>query len=428
METRIKPSAKGTSEAVKGRPGTFRIYFSLGKDEETGKYLRSPKRVYHCKSKNPKNWSTEVQKALDEYRAELEGRKAAGSKVRTVSDYAEDFHRMREGTMGSPLAYEREGYDVRHIRELFGDTPIEALKPDDVRHAYAEARKTGRFKESEIRRIHVKLKQIMQDAVDNDLIQRNPCAGVKLPKANVEARQSLSADGASRFLSCLAGEAPSSNAVCTMLLLQCGLRKGEALGLSWEDYDPQGRRIRISKQYTNDKTLRPPKSKMSRRVVAVGKSMAEYLDRWKSVQRAQLARYAIEQHESTPIVHGVSVENHDGETRATVVRVDGHNYSRWFRDFCVDNGFGEYEVVAKTFVRNGKEHKRGKHYRGLVPHALRHTQATLLIGEGADVKTVQARLGHASPNTTLSIYAHAIDANDQKAAAAIESILEAAGS
>ncbi|MFR7750729.1 MAG: tyrosine-type recombinase/integrase [Collinsella sp.] len=36
------------------------------------------------------------------------------------------------------------------------------------------------------------------------------------------------------------------------------------------------------------------------------------------------------------------------------------------------------------------------------PHALRHTQATLLIGEGADVKTVQARLGHASPSTTLS--------------------------
>lgn len=32
METRIKPTAKGTSEPIKGKPGSFRIYFSLGRD------------------------------------------------------------------------------------------------------------------------------------------------------------------------------------------------------------------------------------------------------------------------------------------------------------------------------------------------------------------------------------------------------------
>lgn len=37
METRIKPTAKGTSEPIKGKPGSFRIYFSLGRDPESGK-------------------------------------------------------------------------------------------------------------------------------------------------------------------------------------------------------------------------------------------------------------------------------------------------------------------------------------------------------------------------------------------------------
>lgn len=83
--------------------------------------------------------------------------------------------------MGSPLAYEREGLDIRHIRELFGNPDLTRLKSDDVRAAYAKARKEGRFSESEIRRIHIKLKQVMEDAVDNDLVGKNPCRGVKLP-------------------------------------------------------------------------------------------------------------------------------------------------------------------------------------------------------------------------------------------------------
>ncbi|WP_332247766.1 tyrosine-type recombinase/integrase [Collinsella tanakaei] len=103
--------------------------------------------------------------------------------------------------------------------------------------------------------------------------------------------------------------------------------------------------------------------------------------------------------------------------------LDGHNFDRWFRNFCVDNDFGAYSVIKKEFTKNGKKHIRGTGYSGLVPHALRHTQATLLIGEGADIKTVQARLGHASPSTTLSIYSHAIESKDREAAEAFDSLV-----
>ena len=49
------------------------------------------------------------------------------------------------------------------------------------------------------------------------------------------------------------------------------------------------------------------------------------------------------------------------------------------------------------------------------PKGMRHTNASLLIAQGADVRTVAGLLGHASPGTTLDIYAHAFDKTKREA-------------
>jgi integrase len=56
-------------------------------------------------------------------------------------------------------------------------------------------------------------------------------------------------------------------------------------------------------------------------------------------------------------------------------------------------------------------------------HALRHTHASQLIDAGIDIATVSKRLGHASPNVTLTVYAHFFRQQDDKAAAAINDAL-----
>ena len=56
-------------------------------------------------------------------------------------------------------------------------------------------------------------------------------------------------------------------------------------------------------------------------------------------------------------------------------------------------------------------------------HGLRHTNATLLIAAGTDLRTVANRLGHAQTSTTADIYAHAIQSADAAAAEQINSIL-----
>ena len=88
--------------------------------------------------------------------------------------------------------------------------------------------------------------------------------------------------------------------VCTMLIFHLGLRKGEALGLSWLDYDPKAMELRIVRQYTNDKTLRPPKSEMSRRILSIDKTLADYLDKWRDVQRNIFKRRGLERKDTIP--------------------------------------------------------------------------------------------------------------------------------
>ena len=69
------------------------------------------------------------------------------------------------------------------------------------------------------------------------------------------------------------------------------------------------------------------------------------------------------------------------------------NFERWWRGFRKQVGFDELRF-----------------------HELRHSQATLLLANGTDLKTVQDRMGHANGAITLNWYAHAVPENDAKAA------------
>lgn len=60
-------------------------------------------------------------------------------------------------------------------------------------------------------------------------------------------------------------------------------------------------------------------------------------------------------------------------------------------------------------------------------HALRHTHASQLIDANIDIVTISKRLGHASPNITLQVYAHLFQKRDDKAAAAINAALAGLG-
>ena len=78
---------------------------------------------------------------------------------------------------------------------------------------------------------------------------------------------------------------------------------------------------------------------------------------------------------------------------------------------------------GKPYSHSNKRKKVKRHYKGLKYHELRHTHATLLIGNGVDIKTAQNRLGHAKASLTLDFYAHPEGERDKAATEMLGNLL-----
>lgn len=103
--------------------------------------------------------------------------------------------------------------------------------------------------------------------------------------------------------------------------------------------------------------------------------------------------------------------------------MDPNTLNRWRRQCFADYGLGEFGPSVQYTDAQGRKRWRKGAYVGYNLHELRHTQATLLIGSGAGIKTVQQRLGHSSASLTMNTYAHFIAQNDRQAANTIGEIL-----
>jgi integrase/recombinase XerD len=163
------------------------------------------------------------------------------------------------------------------------------------------------------------------------------------------------------------------------LLYQTGMRIGQALGLHLEDIRSWDNEIRIVPRTTNTNSMR-------------SKSQEPYTIHVGEDLMALYAEY---------LVHEF------GETESDYVFVN-----LWA------GSIGQpmtYSAVIDLFRRLHKKTGIRIH-----PHMLRHTHATELLRSGWDVAKVQKRLGHASAQTTLTIYTHLTDDDLKQAHHAFE--------
>lgn len=175
-------SLSGIGSVEKTGKGAWRIRVALGKDPVTGKYRKSPSRTVH-------GTKSDATKALMEYRAELMTASAVKPSDITVGDYATRFHEEREHEFRSPLAWNRESYEIKWIVEVFGAYPLQDLDTLTLRSAYSRMRKEGTG-ESRLHRIHQKLSQIMNQAVNDELVAKNPCSPISIPRPKPKERRS----------------------------------------------------------------------------------------------------------------------------------------------------------------------------------------------------------------------------------------------
>lgn len=209
------------------------------------------------------------------------------------------------------------------------------------------------------------------------------------------------------------------------------MRKGEVLGLTWCHVNLEGGEFYVTQALGKDMVVCDPKTERSKRWITLNENTLARLREWKAEQARQLeeldalnpAGLAERGLDAKGYRHVLQGRDTQVITNEVGGFTNSDTYARWFRGFCVENGFGRYANKSPYRDKGGVLRYRRTGYVGLNYHELRHTQATLLISSGADIKTVQGGLGHSSASQTMNIYAHVIHQNDEKAAVAMEGLL-----
>ena len=404
---------KGLGQLEKRGPKTWRIRVALGKDPVTGKYLRSPSRTIH-------GTKADAIEALIAYKEEIKGGVDPKKAKAKVKSYAWNFHVSRELEFNSPLSFERETYEIKNIMRFFGDYYVSELDTMTIRMVYANIKSEALLSEDALHKMHLKLSQMMKYAVWEGDASRNPCDPIKMVRPEGEERSNLSIQEASRLDSLLFTTAIIAEKCAVMIALHTGIRRGEILGLTWKRIDFENNCMYVIYQYARDKKPRRTKSrkKLCGRYVSFDDDMKAYLLVWKELQARlfeEYNAYCIEKH------HAYGPNGKLEQTGDTPIITNRHGgyydpniFSRWFRNFCVENGFGEFTKVEKKRDSRGilRTHKTG--YVGLKLHELRHTQTSLLSDEGIDLVTVMHRLGHKDIQTTMG-YLHRATQDDVEA-------------
>lgn len=420
---------KGTvTEIVKGKK--YRIALSAGKDPVSGRYLRVQETFLGTKR--------QAQLRIEEIRRELESGKAPNADKVTFAEWCEKYLTMRESTgKYRPATLKLDRSRSKHLIAGLGDVRIADITPAVVDSLYASMRKNGTG-DTTMQQVHKLLKRIMRYAVDNDLIIRNPVDRVETPKKPKPHREALSNDEARRLGELVTAGTPTANKVCVYLGLSLGARLGEVLGLTWGHVVLDGNRpfAHIIQQHTQDNRRTALKTDKDEnpvgRVVPLDSSTVAVLKAWKSEQVKQLNVLGVEQGTATPII-----------TSAHGQWLDHSKFSKWWRCFCVDNGFGRWladdgravidlrigdntelypadsyliewrdsdgwpcDEKGKRYSRSYKRPKIKRHYDGLNYHELRHTHFTMRLAAGMDIPTAQALGGWSTPTVLLNTYAH----------------------
>lgn len=232
---------------------------------------------------------------------------------------------------------------------------------------------------SSVESYHKKVMTIFNKAVENGIINRNALSGVPIEvRSN---RNSFTKEDLEKFNYQL-DFATMDTKVFFYTLEFTGMRKGEALALTWNDIDINTGLVTINKD-RNDYGIGETKTPASNRTISIPEKLIELLKKYRVFQIRKHLRLKKPFEEDDLIFT---------------------NYND--RPFC-PSGCGERlnTVLKRTDIT--------KHY---VVHSFRHTHASMLLEQGVNPVDIAKRLGHSSIKTTLDTYSHTLHDNDRKLA------------
>ena len=281
------------------------------------------------------------------------------------------------------------GYIDNHIKPNIGSIPLEKLTTMDLQKLYRTLLTKGRVERIEaenqpsglsaktVRNINQVISSALDLAVAQKIIPINPTDACELPKVEHREMQTIPEEQLQAFLA----EAKATGVYEMYYIeLATGLRRGELLGLKWQDIDWKNGIIKVRRQIARvDGQIveAPLKTKNSYRTVTISPQAIEVLKQQRAKTHDQ---YVFPSPNGGPISPD-SVNN----------------------------------MLKRVLARAGIPKVRF--------HDLRHTFATIALQNGVDIKTVSGMLGHFSAGFTLDTYAHVTTSAQKEAAQTMGNVL-----
>ena len=326
----------------------------------------------------------QAERAHDALIVDLELRGGAVGGGVTVRDFMGAFLSYKEKSSTiEPSTVRSYRAESRLICTYLGNVALADLSVPEVNRWMANMTANGYAPKSVAKPFRL-LKQALKWAMSQDLVRKNVCEYCKPPKRVKTPINALDRAERTRMLKlAVVAEATSPLGLAVELALTTGMRRGEVCALRWSDVGDDGT-VTVSHALGNGEGgfyLKEPKTGSSARTIPLTAHTAAILKAKRADSRRVLAEMGVPA--GDPFVLGTQ----EPESRPYNPTQLGKDFSA----FCKMNGFG------------------------CIFHDLRHTFATMMIGNGCDVRTVASYLGHASVNMTLDIYAD-VDPEAKRAA------------
>lgn len=330
----------------------------------------------------------------------------------TVAQWLEEWYAGKRAKKLSTRVKWRHHMD-HYLIPLLGDLPRDRLRPEHISSMcdtieewnteIAAARAEGRkpYLPDDTRQVHkpvgistqhlivATLRNAYNVALRQGMVSWNPCLAVELPPVHRDPARVWSPEQVATFLRQAEGDRIG---LLYRIVLLRGLRRGEACGLRWEDYDAEHRRLRVAQAILEigaHVVVDTPKSKKSGRWVSLDTHTAELLAEHRKRQRRE--KFAA----GEAYQDGGLIFCEEDGTPLRPSRVTYH-----FRRILEEAGL----PVIKL-------------------HEGRHTAASLALEAGLDIKVVSDQLGHSTTSITHDLYTHVRPAVHDDAAERVARLL-----
>lgn len=298
---------------------------------------------------------------------------------------------------------------------LLSDMKIAQIKQYHIKKWIADLRSKG-AKASSVKRYETLLSMVLQFAVKNDLIRKNPCADCgREIKSEPTGKISLTIKQQQMLLEFIEDD----NTWCVhypliLFLLSTGLRISEAIGLTADRIDMKNNVVHIDRQLvyrTSEGSyyyrFAPTKSNSGKRDIPLTENAKKALIRQKELDLI-LGRRGKEQ-------------KVDGEKGLVFLTRNGTPMNNRNFGKALDGIVKAYNKME--IVRSEKEHREPELLPHISPHILRHTFCTRCAESGMDVKVLQTIMGHSNIAVTMEVYNHVDEVRVQSEMKKLENVM-----